>query len=466
MGAWLLLGLLTAGQAASAAESAAAEYASRLRELAATLKQPGDAATVLAWAADRDPECFYPVLPETLDSFGDPESRSAALSPFFELRRARAEALFKEAQQAASAGDVSLAYQSLWNAVRENPDHGAARKALGYQQVDGSWLTKFEAEKHRAGQVWHPDFGWLSQANVARYEAGERLYLGRWITAAKEAELRSDLSRGWQVQTEHYLVKTNHSLEAGVQLAARLERLHMAWRQLFVGYYATPRQMAEALVRKPLAAPGSGRRQVVLFRDRAEYLRELRSAASQIEITTGIYLGDKEVAYFYAADDPDVATQYHEATHQLFGESRPTAQGIGRDANFWVIEGIACYMESLREEAGAWRVGGLDAYRVQAARQRLVEDKFYLPVAQLTSLGMAEIQQNPQIRSIYSQSTGLTQFLLHAADGRYRAAAMQYLVAVYTGRDRDSTLQELTGVEYAELDRQYGRYLGDTSAQQ
>ncbi len=466
IGAWLLLGLLTAGRPANAAERAALLYAERLRELAATLERPADAGVVRAWNADRDPECFYPVLPETLDSFGDAEKSSTALAPFFELRRERAESLFKEAQQAASAGDVSLAYQSLWNVVRENPDHAAARKALGYQQVDGRWLTKFEAEKHRAGQVWHPDFGWVPKANVARYEAGERLYLGRWITAAKEAELRSDLSRGWQVQTEHYLVKTNHSLEAGVHLATRLERLHMAWRQLFVGYYATPRQMAEAFVRKPLAAPGSGRRQVVLFRDRAEYLRELRSAASQIEITTGIYLGDKEVAYFYAADEPDIATQYHEATHQLFGESRPTAQGIGRDANFWVIEGIACYMESLREEAGQWCVGGLDAYRVQAARQRLMDDKFYVPLGELTALGMVEVQQNPQIRSIYSQSTGLTQFLLHVADGRYRTAMTQYLVAVYTGRDRDSTLHELTGVDYSELDREYGRYLGDAAAPQ
>jgi len=460
------LGLLTAGPLAKGADSGAQAYTERLRELSAKLAQPADAEVVRAWAADRVPECFYPVLPETLASFSDAERSSTALAPFFALRRERAETLFKNAQQAASAGDVSLAYQSLWNAVRENPDHAAARKALGYQQVDGRWLTKFEAEKLRAGQAWHPDFGWLPQANIARYEAGERLYLGRWITAAKEAELRSDISRGWQVQTEHYLVKTNHSLEAGVHLAARLERLHMAWRQLFVGYYATPRQMAEALVRKPLAAPGSGRRQVVLFRDRAEYLRELRSAAAQIEITTGIYLGDKEIAYFYASEDPDIATQYHEATHQLFGESRPTAQGIGRDGNFWIIEGIACYMESLREEEGRWRVGGLDAYRVQAARQRLVDDKFYLPLAELTSLGMAEIQQNPQIRSIYSQSTGLTQFLLHAADGRYRAATMQYLVAVYTGRDRDSTLQELTGVEYAELDRHYERYLGAPYAPQ
>jgi hypothetical protein len=355
---------------------------------------------------------------------------------------------------------VARAYRSLWNAVRENPDHAEARRVLGYQFVEGAWRTRFEIEKLRAGQIWDERFGWISKDHIAWYEQGERFYLGRWIPAEREASLRSDMARAWTVHTEHYTVRTNHSLEAGVTLARRLERLHMAWRQLFVAYYVSPRQMAEAFVRRPLPSPGTGRRQVVLYRDRMQYLNELRKHAAQIDITSGFYLGDQRTAYFFVAEQEDIPTQYHEATHQLFGESRSTADNIGRDQNFWIIEGIACYMESLREVNGRWQVGGLDTQRVLAARQRLVDDKFYVPLANLTAMGMLALQQNPDIRPIYSESTGLTQFLLHGKEGEYRDATIQYLIAIYTGRDRPSTLQELTGVDFSTLDQEYAEYLG------
>ncbi len=39
-------------------------------------------------------------------------------------------------------------------------------------------------------------------------------------------------------------MRTNHSLEEGVRLAARLERLYRVWQQLFVSYWATEPQIA------------------------------------------------------------------------------------------------------------------------------------------------------------------------------------------------------------------------------
>lgn len=445
-----------------AGDAAFAQYRERLEQLAAECDSQGqsqDASAIRAWAVPRDAQCFYPVLEDALVPLpaAKPGDASAA-ARFAALRRERAEELFAHAAKSAADRALSDAYQALWQVLRENPDHAAARQTLGYQFHDGAWRTRFETERLRSGQVWHARFGWLKEDRVARYEAGERFYSGRWTSAERETALRAEMSRGWQVLTEHYSVRTNHSLEAGVQLATRLERLQQVWRQLFLSYYASPVQLKEAFSGRPLVSPVR-RLQIVYYRDRAEYLRELRDEAAQIEITTGIYLGDQETAYFFAAEEEDIATQYHEATHQLFGESRPTAQGVGRDRNFWIVEGVACYMESLRQRDGIWIVGGLDSQRVMAARQRLVDDKFYVPLEELSTFGMLDLQQNPQIRSIYSQSTGLTQFLLHGLDGKNREPTIEYLRAVYTGRDRESTLSELTETEYAELDRQYARFI-------
>ena len=35
--------------------------------------------------------------------------------------------------------------------------------------------------------VWHEKFGWLAKANVPRYEQGERLSAGRWVSEEADA---------------------------------------------------------------------------------------------------------------------------------------------------------------------------------------------------------------------------------------------------------------------------------------
>ncbi len=58
----------------------------------------------------------------------------------------------------------------------------------------------------------------LPKAQVARYEAGQRPNGRNWITAAEDAALHSDIRAGWVVETEHYAITTNNSIEAGVEL--------------------------------------------------------------------------------------------------------------------------------------------------------------------------------------------------------------------------------------------------------
>ena len=165
-------------------------------------------------------------------------------------------------------------------------------------------------------------------------------------------------------------------------------------------------------------------------------------------------------AYFYVTPgEQDDTNLYHEATHQLFSEIRPVSRDIGRTQNFWIIEGIACYMESLVEHEGWTLLGGNDAVRLRDAQHRLLEDNFYVPLSELIGLGMEALQRDPRIARLYSQSAGLTHFLMHAGGGRYREPLIEYLVAVYTERDRADTLPKLTGETDARLDEQYREFL-------
>ncbi|MEX2560159.1 MAG: hypothetical protein WD403_09610, partial [Pirellulales bacterium] len=78
--------------------------------------------------------------------------------------------------------------------------------------------------------------------------------------------------------------------------------------------------------------------------------------------------------------------------------------------------------------------------------------------------GMDRVQHDERIAMLYSQAAGLAHFLMHYDQGRYRDALVDYLLAVYSGRDRQSSLAELTGTSFDELDRQYREFVTATAA--
>jgi hypothetical protein len=451
-----------------AANELRSQHAAALDRLAESAVEQGlkaEAEQTRAWHAPRDPSKVYVyILPREIDSTALPPGSSAAQAQwharFMELRRAQAAALYELARKCIRARRASLAYELALAAGREDPDHEAVRRVFGYQKFRDGWYTPFEVKKLRGGQVWHERFGWLPRANVRRYEEGQRLSDNRWISAEDDAARHRDINSGWDIETEHYTIRTNHSIEAGVELGTKLERLYRVWAQLFIRYYSSEAAVAALFDGRPRpAAADPARLGVVYFRDRDDYNRSLRAAMPNIGISIGVYLESTQRAYFFAGDEADDRTLYHEATHQLFQQSRPVAPNVGRKANFWILEGIAMYLESLRADGDFWVLGGQDDERMNAARVRLLRDNFYVPFAELTGYSMEKIQADPRIATLYSQMAGQTHFLVEYDNGRYRDALVAYLALVYSGQDDLATLSRLTGQTYAELDKQYRAFV-------
>jgi hypothetical protein len=181
-------------------------------------------------------------------------------------------------------------------------------------------------------------------------------------------------------------------------------------------------------------------------------------------MTNGVYLtGDRVAYFFYNPDQHEQDTLFHEATHQLFYENLRSKRTVALDANFWIVEGIACYMESYQAENGRYSVGDPHHIRIQNARERCVLDNYYVPLEKFAAMGMKDFQESPQIRKNYSQAAGLAHFFMQYEGGRYRDALIEHLAEIYhtTGRERAFVrgLDDLTGVSYADLDRQYVEYM-------
>ena len=82
-----------------------------------------------------------------------------------------------------------------------------------------------------------------------------------------------------------------------------------------------------------------------------------------------------------------------------------------------------------------------------------------MPLRELAAPGMDQLQRDSHLPQIYSQCSGLAWFFMHAEGGRYRPALMELLIAVYTGRANEATLEKLTGVKYEELDQKYREFM-------
>ncbi len=443
-------------------------YAGGLDELAGWCEGQGlvdEARATRRLVVPQDPyKIFVPVLPDTVGSLAPPEGVSPEVAAWSRrlgtLRRQHAEELYGLARQAVRTRRASLALELVLAAVHADPDHEAARRILGFQKYRDQWVSPFAANKLRRGQVDHKRFGWLPKDHVERYEQGLRLHAGRWISAEDDARFHQDMRNGWLVETQHYSIRTNHSLEAGVQLGEKLERLMRVWRQLFFRYYTSESQLTALFTGGAIRRPARSQAfRVAFFRDRDDYNRTLKPLEPNIQISIGFYHERSRRAYFFAGKDYEDRTLFHEATHQLFHQSRPVAPSVGRRANFWIVEGVAMYMESLREEDGYYVLGGLEDDRAYAARYRLLHDRFYVPFEEFAAMGMEQIQRDPRIATLYSQAAGQTHFLIHAEGGRYRDALVAYLDAVYAARDLPNTLSDLSGTSFAELDRRYRQFM-------
>jgi hypothetical protein len=449
-------------------------FAAELEQIAAFCEGHGDseAAAMLRATARRDratglhlqtlPGRVQPAIPVDL-----PEVERDWRTRLRSARERHARELYSLSREFLSAGLPSSAYQLVRETAAWNPDHPQARKLLGFERHGDEWVTPFAARQFRTGNVWHDQFGWLPKEHVSRYEAGERFYKG-WKPAEQEAAIRSDFRHAWEVETEHFLIKTNHSLERGVEIARVLEDYYEFFFQTFAGFFQTPEQMQRLFQGLSIGArgrtPASQKYVVHYYREPDEYFAVLREKIPQIKLTDGVYYPPDRIAYFYHDPEKDNdGTLFHEACHQFFYESSKQDRPVGDDAHFWVVEGIACYMESYRREGESISLGDPGFIRFYWARRRLLEESYFVPLDRFSAMGMREFQTGglTELQRRYSQASGLAHFLMHYDGGRYREALVEYLAQIYRGDPRRpvSSLSELTEVPSAELDRQYQDYV-------
>jgi hypothetical protein len=422
------------------------------------------------------------------------------------LREERAGEIYTLARSALRAGFPSLAFAMIADVVRLNPDHKFARSVLGQELFSdparrddrgyaGEWVSPFEKQMRSGAkpQVWHPQYGWIVAASVNRYENGQRPWKGDWISSEKESELRRDFRNAWEIPSEHFLVRTNVSLEEGVQLSTKLEIFHAWLQQNFAAFFDTPKSLQERFEKagRPAASRKTRPLEVHYYATRDEYQKRVSGKVPANIETNGLYWQPDRTCYFYRNPVKlDLSTLFHEATHQILDVATADARRVAararavklrqrqaeewvlcQNANFWLIEGLACYFESFEaDDGGNVTLGDPGYVRFETAWQRLLDPayQFYLPAQQFFGLGKDEFQSHPQISPLYTQAAGYAHFLMHYEDGLYRDDLIELLAQVYRP-DADQLLTEpsfsrIAGVGWTQVDQQYREHMRNLEA--
>lgn len=361
----------------------------------------------------------------------------------------------------------SAALRLVYRTLRDDPDHDRARAAAGYVRRGDVWAWPQAARRLDRGEEYDAAFGWLPRGRLARYRAGERHDRGRWMTTAEDAARPLTVERGRRFDTDHWQILSPAPLEAAAALAVRLEETFLVWQQV-LGTLGTPPAAFEKRLTSRSPPPAPDPFAAVLCADRRQYVAELSPQAPTIEQADGLYWMPTRTAWFFhetAADAeplPRDDTVRHEATHQLCVEAGATARTsplAGERCGFWVIEALACYMESIRPIAGGWTVGGRDAGRVPRARELLVNEAFQVPLEEFTAASRADFQARPRLEDVYAQGAALADFFMNGAAGRYREAFLEYSSRVYSGTADPETLARLCRTPYPELDAAFRAFL-------
>ena len=341
----------------------------------------------------------------------------------------------------------------LVRVLRENPDHKMSRRALGYVKHRDQWVWPNVARQLTQKKEYGPEEGWLRNGKKTIQSSPQTSSLLTGRLSAQTSDTTQQL-----FHSDHWHIRSTAGAPHTAALAKQLELTRFIWRQVFGGFVLTPVELSRRIVGQARPRPTSLFK-VVLLANREEYIDSLQPLEPDIGKTLGIYWTPTQTAWFFSSQDLDSRTVEHEATHQLFAESWPTSPLAGSKHGMWALEAAACYMESLERTDFGFTAGGRQSGRVPAARERLLDDNFFLPLRQLSKLGRSALQNEPELPKIYSQLSGLADFFMNGERGRYRNAFTEYLVQLYRGTAEQETLWKLCGRSPEELDTAYKRYL-------
>ncbi|MCX5660938.1 MAG: DUF1570 domain-containing protein [Planctomycetota bacterium] len=232
--------------------------------------------------------------------------------------------------------------------------------------------------------------------------------------------------------TKFYTIHTNLNREETIPFGRHMDAVYAEYQKRFAGFRAgTPGAMS-----------------LYLFRTQEQYEAFLMRHKINGANTGGMFFVQSRLqglATFVQGKSISAtfSVLQHEGFHQF------AFHHIGPDLPNWVNEGIAQYFEDSVLVGDQMYQGLANARRVAAVKASIAShstipfDKL-LPMSQ-DQWHKAVVAGSDEAAQLYDQSWSMVYFLIHAEEGRYRAAFENYLQLVSKGKDGGTAFKEAFG---------------------
>jgi len=248
-----------------------------------------------------------------------------------------------------------------------------------------------------------------------------------------------------RIDTEHFAILADVDAGVAKEIAIDLERFHAVWTQLFFPLWKDRGrwdQTATPPRRDASRSLPSAKMRVVIFRDQDQYASALAGEGPAIGRSTGYYSATARITFLRhqplkqmpgSEADESRATLYHELTHQLLAEATDSKLKTmpGERGDFWLAEGIACYMESTVLRDGFATVGGWESSRLQFARHRVLATGDAMPLSAIKGWGRRQFQQQNDLARNYALAAAHSHRLIDHQDGDGLADVLTQLARLY-----------------------------------
>ncbi|MDM4017575.1 leucine-rich repeat domain-containing protein [Roseiconus lacunae] len=327
-------------------------------------------------------------------------------------------------------------YMQVWSELAADPTNQSLRQFLGLPIGDdtGQSLAAIRATRGRSAPSW---IGWKPGTYA-------------------------------QVDTPHFQIFSRSDRDKTTEVAEDLERCYWVWTQIFFPLWEGRAQatlhlrddssagtMSDRLAGGRARLSTRKKMRVVLLRDADDYGRTLArltgGSLQAVSQSTGFYSSERRTSFFFPDQSGDaIASRRHELVHQLFREATRSQLGgdeAGARSDFWLVEGIAGYFESMHFDNGFATVGGWDSPRLQFARYRVFAQQQVVPLAALRPDGQTQVQQRGDLAQFYAFAIAYTHWMMDSGDVATRRWIYQMLADLYRIKIDVETLNEPTDPE-------------------
>ncbi|OHB76357.1 MAG: hypothetical protein A2Z34_01995 [Planctomycetes bacterium RBG_16_59_8] len=245
------------------------------------------------------------------------------------------------------------------------------------------------------------------------------------IGAVSETIGKAPWNNAYELQTDHFIVHIDIPEKEGIEVARKLEYLLLVMADVF--------QLD--------MSKWKGKKNCYLFND----INKFREVRDRIK-------GPQQAVHGYATDSMLICyvrgrgygnlywTYLHEGCHlnfnAIFGSQR-------YNSNYWAIEGIACYMGSLKTKPdGSFAFGEEDHKMLKKAYEG-----YGSKIAEMISWGYDQFVFRSDRGTYYVVGYGACHYFFNAEGGKHKTKFGQYIKLVHSGQAKPGSFKEVTGME-------------------